>query len=419
MKPNNSNTILIENLAIQITSAKLNGVVNSQIKSVFQKRGPVTLNIKGNEVLLILKPEVQIGLEEKMLKGKLPVLVETNIKLPVGQVNVKADLLVDFSTEVHLEPGNKIRTSTQLKDVHWISGPDISPPLIDFIVPDNMVRSFIDDSLPEIGLRIDESMADVVDIGRILKYTVWQKLLELPLKNSQKAYLLVAPSTIELYSLQVNKQILKLTINSHVMVKWVDPDVRIDTKYIPELKFIPGLPSGKTTDIVTRLILEDMEKPALKIIKSMGSVESAIRCTIEKILIRTVEDDGLAIALKLKGALNGGLSIGGRPVIQTSTLELDMNDLTFKFSGKGIVSSLTGNIALSLAKSTIRKQFPLQLKTYVENLVFQINKMISDLRLSNHIVLKGKTENWKINSLEIHDGTIMLHTSSYMVLEIH
>ena len=150
----------------------------------------------------------------------------------------------------------------------------------------------------------------------------------------------------------------------------------------------------------------------------MKSVKKAIGCTIEKILVRAVGDDGVAIALKLKGTLNGGLSIAGNPQMSQQDLMLDIENLTFNFSGKNVFSSLKGNIALSVAKSVIRKQFPIALKPYIENLIDTLNEMISSLKLANGLFLKGNIHEWKLVKMDIVTGFAVMVVQSDLTMEI-
>ena len=263
-----------------------------------------------------------------------------------------------------------------------------------------------------------ETLAEVVNLSSLLTKTVWHKILEIPLKNEESMFLSVKPEYIEIYKVNILENLIKLAINTRVIVKPIESSERPDTKYQPKVTFLESYADNKPLYIEVRLDLQSLDLPALKVVKSLGSIEKAIGCTIEKILVRPVGEDGVAIAMRLKGTLNGGLSIAGNPVVDQQNLMLDIESLTFNFSGKNVLSSLKGNIALSVAKSFMRKQFPIALKPYIDNLISTVNEMMSNLQLANGLFLKGDIHEWQLLKMDIHNGQAIMIVNSNLTMEL-
>lgn len=419
MHNNSDSCIYINNLSIQLEADQLNRLINAQVVNVFARRGPIVISVLNDqEILITPMPDVQLTIDDNFLKGSLPAHISTNLKVPVRRIKVETDLKVHFEAYISIVGGNEISVNTRITDIEWIGDLDIQPPLLDFIIPDNMVQDMVEKQLPSINEKINETLKEVLDINTLLSRTVWNKVVRIPLKNEEEMYLSVRPEYIEIYKVNFENNQIKLSINTRVLVKPSDSSERPDTNYQPRILFLESVSSNDTLYVEVRLDLRSLDAPALKVVKSVKSIEKAIGCTIEKILVRPVNDDGVAIALKLKGALNGGLSIAGKPVVSQNDLMLDIENLSFDFSGKNIFSSLKGNIALSVAKSVIRKQFPIALGPYIENLIMTVNDMISSLRLANSLFLKGTIKDWQLNKMDIAGGQAVVIFQTDVVMHL-
>ncbi len=415
----NESCILINDLSVQIETAELNKLINTQIDQLFKSRGPIVINVLNDQEILITPvSNADISINNDRIHGYLPVKIETNLRVPVKAVKVEADLNVEFESSFHIEGENNIVVTSNILNIEWVTGPDITPKIVDFIVPDEMVKDIVNDSLPTINEKINETLAEVVNLSSLLTKTVWHKILEIPLKNEESMYLSVKPEYIEIYRMNIVDNLIKLSINTRVIVKPLESLERPDTKYQPKVTFLESFADHKPLYIEVRLDLQSLDVPALKVVKSVGSIEKAIGCTIEKILVRPVGEEGVAIALRLKGTLNGGLSIAGNPVMRQQDLMLDIDNLTFNFSGKNVFSSLKGNIALSVAKSFIRKQFPIALKPYIDSLIITLNEMISNLQLANGLFLKGNIHHWELMKMDIQNGQAILIVNSNLTMEL-
>ena len=419
MANKNESCILINNLSIQIEISKLNKLINSQVGEVFATRGPIVISVLNDQEILITPiANVDISLDGEIITGSLPVHITTNLNLPVRYVKVEADLTVHFKTEIRVVGGNNIEVITNINDIEWLGDLNISPPLLDFIIPDSKVQDMVEKQLPAINEKINEALKEALNLNTLLAKTLWHKIVTIPLKNEEVMYLSVKPAFIEIYKINFVNGMMKLSINTRVVVKTTEEAEKPDTKYQPQISFLESVSDSNSLYIEVRLDLESLDSPALKVVKSVKSIEKAIGCTIEKILVRPVGEDGVAIALRLKGTLNGGLSIAGNPQVSQQDLMLDIEDLTFNFSGKNVFSSLKGNIALSVAKSVIRKQFPIALKPYIESLIDTLNDMISSLKLANGLFLKGNIHEWKLVKMDIVSGQAVMIVQSDLTMNL-
>lgn len=95
-------------------------------------------------------------------------------------------------------------------------------------------------------------------------------------------FLSVKPEYIEIYKVNILENLIKLAINTRVIVKPIESSERPDTKYQPKVTFLESYADNKPLYIEVRLDLQSLDLPALKVVKSLGSIEKAIGCTIEK-----------------------------------------------------------------------------------------------------------------------------------------
>lgn len=401
--------IKISNLNLQLESNQINDIINIQINNIFEKRDPIAISFLNEQELWILpKPHANFFIEDNRLKGTIPIHILTNLNIPVKKIKAEGDILLHLDISISRKDQHHISICTNIKDIEWMSDLDIQPPLLNYLVPNNFIQDLIKKQIPTINEKMNEAIAEILDISALLAKIEWNRMIDIPLKNGQNLVLSVRPHLIQLFKIGLENDILSFSVNVDIMIHPAlineDPD-RISR---PEVVFLTELSQSKDLKVEVFLDLESLDQSVLKVIKSMPNIENAIGCNIENLMVRSVNGDGIAIALKLKGLLNGALSIGGRPVVDQNSLNLNIENLAFDFSSKSILSSLKGNIALSVAKSVIRKQFPIALKQYLDNLFEAVNALISEVKIFEGVVLKGNINGWNLDKLAIENGQIVV-----------
>ena len=112
--------------------------------------------------------------------------------------------------------------------------------------------------------------------------------------------------------------------------------------------------------------------------------------------------------MKLSGALNGGLSVVGIPVYNRESMMLDFENMSFDFTGKNILSGIAGNLALTVAKSFIKKQFPINLEPIFENLITTVNETLKEINFNQDMGIKGEITEFDVENFMIADGKLEL-----------
>lgn len=401
--------IKISNLNLQLESSQINDIINSQIKNIFEKRDPIAVSFLNEQELWILpKPQANFFIEDNRLQGTIPIHILTNLNIPVKKIKAEADILLYLDISISRKDQHHISICTNIKDIEWISELEIHPPLLNYLVPNNFVQDLINKQIPTINEKMNEAISEIIDITALLSKIEWNRMIHIPLKNGQDLILSVRPQIIQLFRIGFENDILSFSVNVDILVHPALVHENPDVACQPEVVFLTELSQPKDLKVEVFLDLESIDQPVLKVIKSMPNIENAIGCNIENLMVRSVNGDGIAIALKLKGSLNGALSIGGRPVVDRNSLNLNIENLAFDFSSKNILSSLKGNIALSVAKSVIRKQFPIALKLYLDNLFEAVNDLISEVKIFEGIILKGNIDGWNLDKLTIENGKIIV-----------
>jgi len=394
---------------------KINNLVNSQLIDYFTKQGPVTVSfLNGQELLILPEKGIEIQFSGDLLKISLPVHISTNLKAPVRLVKVESKVIVSMEASLTWEDQNNFKITSRITDLSWIGDMAIQPALLDFIIPDNYVKEMVEKQIPAINDKINQTLNEAANLNTLLERRVWARTVNVALKDKQTMNFSIKPKLIEIFKIGFEANVLRIGVNLEVLVHPSARPEKPDRLFKPKVILLQEAATEGELGIGVGLVLDTLDIPVLKVIKSYTNVENAIGSTIEKIIIRTVNEDGIAIALKLKGSLNGGLSIGGKPIIDPENLVLYFENLSFDFSSKNILSSLKGNIALSVAKSVIRKQFPISLKSYVESLISATNEVISEVHLFDGIVLKSNISDWKLEDISIQNGYLRITASTYL-----
>lgn len=85
-------------------------------------------------------------------------------------------------------------------------------------------------------------------------------------------------------------------------------------------------------------------------------------------------------------------------------MTLDFENINFDFTGTNILSGIAGNVALSIAKSYIKKQFPINLEPIFESLINQVNEDLDKIQFNQNIGVSGEITHFEIEDFMIENG---------------
>jgi len=413
------NYILINHLQVEVEKQKLSKLINKEINEKFNEKDPLEIDISDNKVVnLFVNGEVEFDFREDTIYIVVPMSINAAFELPVGTVSVDAQIRIHTHSKLDIQSDFNIDTTSSISEVEWVSDLDIHPKIVDMIIPDGLIKSKIDDQLPKMGEKIDEAIKKVLNIPQLLMKVAWERVVNIPLGDQHSLYIKLKPDFMEMEPIEVKEDRLLLGSNTKWFFENSTEHAELEEKYVPKVQYLPASVEHEKTRIYVHLDLADLGEPAYEIIQANPAIEDAIHSQVEKVIIRMLGEDGIAIAMRLKGILNGGLSVVGIPRLNKKTLMLDMENLRFDFSGKNMLSSLTGNIGLSVAKTFIRKKFPIDLKPIIDKIILETNANISEIELNDDMAVKGRINDYTVEDFKIEKGVMSITLATDLAIQL-
>lgn len=394
----------INHLSLILTKDKISKMLNAEIKQRINQDNPLKIELdESKSINLYTSGDLTFDFRDSYIYLGVPMKISAQLDFPVGSVSVDAQIKVFTKTKIDIRSDFLIDTASEITNIDWISGPDIQPKLMDILVPDSLVRNAINKHVPELSGKIDEVVNKLLLKDNLTNKIKWERIFTITLEGGQHLFFRIRPEFIEIEKVKNDLDKLTLAANCKCFFEATTQLEEVDNNYKPTVQYLEN-PLEEITRIYLTIELAHLSDLLMAVVKSTDKIEGAIKSKVDRVIVRQIKTDGLAVAVKLSGALNGGLSIVGIPVYNRELMTLDFENINFDFTGTNILSGIAGNVALSIAKSYIKKQFPINLEPIFESLINQVNEDLDKIQFNQNIGVSGEITHFEIEDFMIENG---------------
>lgn len=386
-------------LPVELEVAELERTLNAQLSGVVYEDN--SFNDGDNMTLRATKKDyIRIQLEGMTLRYRVPLSLFIRYDVGLGKVDADAGIVLNFRTDLSLQPNWTMQTVTTLENHQWLETPRIRLGAIN--IPVSTIANYVlKRTQATLASGIDEEIKESFQLDSYVRQA-WQLLHEpYELSSVYRAWLTVNPRHIGITPLDTRNGRIKTTIVVEAL-----PDMAFGPK--PRVSYVSPLPSFSYQQIsenqefvvfINSLITYDEAERLAKQSVQGARFEQGSRY----VEVRDIELYGqgtqLVINLALDGSYKGNIYLTGRPEFNPQKNSIDIKDLEYTLDTKNFLAKSAGWLLKSTLKAKIQ-----------ENLDFLVNYNMQDLRqqiqnsLNNYTLAQGITIDGQLHQLNLFNA---------------
>lgn len=399
----------IEHINIATHLSVIERWVNFTFNAHFNAANPLKVEIDSVKYLeLFFNGQVKVSRNENLLCLEIPLDITAVIDFPIATIEAHTGIIAGIEIAITINQEIKIGTQTKITQFTWAKGLDFTPRIVDMLMPEEKIKSKIEEMLPEMAKKIDEILLEKLDIGELTKNVQWAKSIKLPNIPTQPLFLNFRPEFIRFSNVDaVQSEVFQFAFSTSADFSIDDHPSPIVPEFVPIIQFGNKNGSVVESEIHVELPIEQLGNLIFAYIKSNPAIEKNLKCQVSKVISKTVSDSGIAIALKLGGIVRGALSIVGEPVFDNVTGEIDISNLRINFNGQDWASSIKGQAAIWLLRGFMKRALPFSLNDFIIEKVDELKRAQPEIKLPQHLALDWNMEKLLLSRFQIQSGNII------------
>jgi hypothetical protein len=353
----------------------LEGLVNSKLEGVFFKKW-LKLNSGGDSLFLELERTSRANLSwgNSALQTRFPIRVSGNfIKKFMGmslknQAPIEAEMILHLNTEVNINPNWSLNTTTKLLRIDWIKNPELKIAMVSLDIKKPIEEQLFANQetlLAELDKVLREEIKTREEVGKI-----WNDLQKEIVINKEdpKVYLIAKGESLSARFLNDNSGLLTLLVQ---MKAYAETREGEPTTFVEQPLPVYNNKINDTDSVqifvLAKLSFARANQLLKKELLNQKFSFSNAALTINNLNLYAT-DEGLAMEIEVKGAINGHLFMIGNPAFDEETSTFWVENLEYDIQ--------TENVLVKSADALLHDNF---LSYISEKLVFNAESLIDEL----------------------------------------
>jgi hypothetical protein len=384
---------------VEIELLQINKMVNNSLKGLLYEDNSLENNGGDNLMLKVYKLEdISINAigDQIMYRVPLKIWLKGGFKvekfgIPISHYEeTEFSIALNFATKVALNASFGINTTTSIKSYDWIQKPTLKwgP----FEIPINtVVDVLIKTQQNKLTPIIDEQAQNAVDLKKYI-LDAW-KTLQKPIEVSAtyKTNLKITPS--EIFMTPINGQSGKL--NSTIGIKAI---TEVIVGEVPQASNVP-LPNLKIVkaagNAFTVIMATDLTYAAAKELAKASLLNKTFNFDGKKSITITDFDlypsnDKIIVKVDMIGSLKGTVYLSGIPKYDPTTSSIYLDQLDYDISTKNVLAKSANWMAHDKFVKIMSPYFKYSIDKELKDAKDQLQKALSNNRVSQNVVLNGK-----------------------------
>ena len=398
---------------------KVEGIINEKLQGTFLKKRVLVNDTDSLYFELTSLKPIALNWKAPDLRYKASLKVAgTYMKRVMGiriqnQTPVEFEVEIELKTELGFETDWSMRPATVIERIIWTKDP-----ILNIGIGNINLRKPVEKALQEnqdgLTEKLDGFIKETVDTRRIIEkiWTDLQKPIRLKKANPAIWLLAGADSLKARWTWGPEREITvqaQLTARIQTLVEGDNLDI------VP----VPLPPFSIQTDKQDSLIANVLCRLPFDIANQYireGLVGTKIDTAGYQAEIRDVEvygtDDGLAVRLSLKGDLKGDIYFRGKPVINSQTKSLIIEDFDFDVDSENAIVSSADWLLHSSIKDLVEAQLDFELQPFADLIPTLITSGIEKGKLGEKIQVD--IQSWRISPV----ATIITASDIQMIVQV-
>ncbi|MDD2963383.1 MAG: DUF4403 family protein [Bacteroidales bacterium] len=358
---------------------------------------------------------IELALDDNELRYEIPLKLWVKyfyegktLGITISQpIEVEGAILLKFKTKFSIQPNWTVATTTTPTGYSWLKSPSLKFGPVDLpigFIADNFLKN---NQVP-IAKAIDKIVAEQLNLR---KYgdEAW-KALSTPLKVNEEYNTWIVMHPMELYTIPVTSQkgkiIHQMSIKALSEV-FVGQPPHQQTFAVPDMKIVDKVPQDFSVMLQTRLLYSEM-----RVIARKHVVGKTYEIGKRNITIKSVDvfpsAEKVALKAEVDGDLRGTLYFTGKPVYDTATAEIRLDDVDFDISTRNVLHKTASWLLGGVINKKISQQMVFPIQKELETARQQMNNYLQNNKLTPELTLQGKIHKIGFGNISILEDGLLI-----------
>jgi hypothetical protein len=418
------------NVPLKMRTRVVEEMLNGQVNGLLFESDTLTLGpAKPVKIKVWKEDSLRITLEGDELVYKIPLKITMQFSFTIGAFGVshteyqdaEASIALTFRSRVFIKNDWKVVTMTESQGYEWLSNPVIKVRFLTIPVKP-LADMLLSNQLKNISTMIDREINTVFNVKKMLQ-PLWSQLQDpIKLSDDPRVWLRLTPQAVYMTQLEGREGVImsSVGIKSVAETFFADQPACVKRDSLPDF-VIPG---RIDSSFVLNLYSEMNYDAASSFLRGylLGRNFSFGR---KEVVVQDVSITGMKgyalVSLDFVGSYRGKVYVFGKPVFDTATATVSIEDLELDLStkDKGYKTAdwLFHGVILSKVKPFLR--FSLREKMLESQLMVQ--KMLCHSELAKNVFITGSIDSLKVGGVALTDKAIraLVFAKGSLLLTVH
>lgn len=385
-----------DGLVYEDMDLKNNGGDNLMVKA--WKQGRIELALEGNE----LTYEVPLKLWIKYYYEA------TKLGLTFSQpIEVEGAIVLKFKSGFTINPNWSVTTRTTPTGYNWLKTPALKLGLVDIpigFIADNILKN----NQKPLAQAIDKMVAEQLNMKEYGK-EAW-RALSTPMKINEEYNTWVVMHPVDLLTIPVTsskgKILHQMSVKALAEV-FVGQPPHHEVPPLPDMKIVEKVDKDFSIMLQTRLLYSEMRNIARKHIAGKSYQIGNRNLTVTDVDIFPIKDR-VALMANVEGDLKGTIYFTGRPVYDSATAEIKLDDVDFDISTRNVLHKTASWLLNGTINRRISQQLVFPVQKNVEEARLQINEYLNNTKLTPELTLNGSVNRIGFGDIQILEDGLLI-----------
>ncbi len=404
-------------LEVEVDVKKLETAINKKLNGlIFEGE---KLNNQDLSVKIWKAQNFSFTVKNNVIEYRVPLKLWTRFAWTVEKFGIKVgdnyeangSIALNYKTTIEIDKNWKLVAKTTSNGFQWIETPKLN--VIGVTVPVTPIANIaLQKSEKVISDQIDAALAQMVDIKKYvtMAWTEAQKPMQVSAENN--LWVRITPKDVLVSPFTTTGQKLNLAISLQAQIEsfmGVKPDQNKPSP-LPAFKIATTQPKDFNLNIAADATYDKISEMAKSQLLNKTFTEGNKTITITDLSVFGSEGKPVFVA-DVTGSLKGRIYFTGTLAYNAEKVAVEVQNPEFDLKTKNALVKSAGWLLNGLIIKKITPYLTYPVKTEIETMKADANKMLSNYKIYDGVSLTGKLNTVSIKSLDLVPGAVRLNAN--------
>ena len=404
-------------LEVEVDIKKLEAAINKKMNGlIFEGE---KLNNQDLSVKIWKAQNFSFIVKNNVIEYRVPLKLWTRFAWTVEKFGISVgdnyeangSIALNYKTTIEIDKNWKLVAKTTPNDFQWIETPKLN--VIGVSVPVTPIANIaLQKSEKLITDQIDAALAQMVDLKKYvtMAWTEAQKPMQVSAENN--LWVRITPKDVLVSPFETKGQKLNVSISLQALIEsfmGVKPEPNKPTA-VPAFKMAATQPKEFNLNIAADATYDKISEMAKSQLVNKTFTEGKKTITITDLSVFGSNGKPVFVA-DVTGSLKGRIYFTGTLAYNAEKVAVEVLNPEFDLKTKNALVKSAGWLLNGLIIKKITPYLTYSVKTELESMKVEANKMLSNYKVYDGVSLTGKLNNVSVKSLDLVPGAIRLNAN--------